>query len=281
MWHTPKTGGLAISVVMMILRGRESVSVFPNYNPELGFDPSFNYSYVQGHYGTLPVDKNPELDTAILIRDPLDRSVSNFVWLYMENVLTEMEPYRSMDSMTERLRYYLFEDQTFLIHRNMQTRFLSNGIAEETVNFLYGNDKTTPIADDTSRPNIYIHWYIKDANTSIELAKSQIDKATILGVTDDHGPFTEQILDWFRENYDLDISEIYYEELNRLKRHKSLIAGRDLDPYLNFSSYTDSDSTTYTTQSLKALLTQDDIDRIYANNSLDLELYNYTKEKLQ
>jgi hypothetical protein len=199
----------------------------------------------------------------------------------MENVLTEMEPYRSMDSMTERLRYYLFEDQTFLMHRNMQTRFLSNGIAEETVNFLYGNDKTTPIADDTSRPNIYIHWYIKDANTSIELAKSQIDKATILGVTDDHGPFTEQVLAWLRNNYDLDISEIYYEELNRLKRNKSLSAGRDLDPYLNFSSYTDSDGSTYTTQSLKALLTQDDIDLIYANNSLDLELYNYAKEKLQ
>jgi hypothetical protein len=52
-------------------------------------------------------------------------------------------------------------------------------------------------------------------------------------------------------------------------------------PYVNFSSYTDSDGTIYTTQSLKALLTQDDIDRIYANNSLDLELYNYAKAKLQ
>jgi hypothetical protein len=281
MWHTPKTGGLAISVIGIVLRARQTPSVFPNYNPNLGFDPSFDYSYIQGHYGTLPVDKNPELDTAILIRDPLDRSVSNFIWLYMENVLTEMEPYKSMDSMLERLRYYLFEDQTFLMHRNMQTRFLSNGIAEETVNFLHGYDQTTPITDDTSRPNIYIHWFIPDNNTSVELAKSQVDRATILGITEDHEPFTEKVLAWFRDNYDLDLSEIYYEELNRLKRIKSLNAGRNLDPYLNFSSYTDSDDTTYTTQSLKALLTQDDIDRIYANNSLDLELYNYAKAKLQ
>lgn len=281
MWHTPKTGGLAISVIMMVLRGRQEFSVFPNYNPNLGFDPSFDYSYIQAHYGTLPVDKNPELDTAILIRDPLDRSVSNFIWLYMENVLTDMEPYKSIDSMEDRLRHYLFEDQTFLMHRNMQTRFLSNGIAEETVNFLHGTDKTTPIADDTSHPNIYIHWYIPDNNTSIESAKSQIDRATILGVTDNHDQFTEQVLNWFKSNYDLDLSEIYYAELERLKNSKSMIAGRDLDPYLNFSTYTDSDGTTYTTQSLKSLLTQDDIDQIYANNSLDLELYNYAKEKLQ
>jgi len=37
------------------------------------------------------------------------------------------------------------------------------------------------------------------------------------------------------------------------------------------------DYTYYTTQSLKALLTQEEIAQIYADNALDVELYNYAK----
>jgi len=281
MWHTPKTGGLAISVIGIVLRARQTHSVFPNYNPELKFDPTFDYQYIQGHFGSLPVDNNPNLNTAIMVRDPFDRSVSNFIWLLMEDVLTQMQPYASMESMAEKLKYYLFEDQTFLLHKNMQTRFLCNGISENTIRKVYTPETDVSSEYDTTHPNIYINWFIPDTNTSIDLAKSRIDNATILGVTDDHEPFTLKVLDWFKTNYNLELSDEYYEQLERLKRIKSLNIGRDLDPYLNYSFYTDSDGTNYTTQSLKELLTQDEIDQIYANNSLDLELYNYAKAKLQ
>ena len=45
----------------------------------------------------------------------------------------------------------------------------------------------------------------------------------------------------------------------------------------NFSQFTDTDGTVYTTESLKALLTQEEIAQIYADNSLDVELYEYAK----
>jgi hypothetical protein len=281
MWHIPKTGGLSISVIGIVLRAKNELSVFPTHNPELKFDPLFNYSYIQGHYGTLPVENNADLETAILLRDPLDRSISNFIWLYMEDVLTKIEPYKSMSSMIEKLKYYLFQDETFLMHRNMQTRFLSNKVAEETVNFLYGGDRATSISDDTSYPNMYIHWFLQDENTSINTAKLQIDKATILGVTDNHNLFTDKVTDWFRENYDLDLTDDYNYYLEYLKTIKTKNLENGIDPYLNFSNYTDTDGTVYTTESLKTLLTQEDIEQVYENNALDLELYNYAKEKLQ
>jgi hypothetical protein len=281
MWHIPKTGGLQISLINTVLRIERIVPAFPNYDAELGVDLSFNYSYIQGHFGSLPIDNNPSLDTAILLRDPFDRSVSNFIWLYMENVLTEMEPYKSMTSMTEKLKYYLFEDETFLLHRNMQTRFLSNSISENTFKAVYGINTGAVSEYDTSGINIYINWFLPDTKTSLEMAKSRVDNATILGTTDDHNSFAEKILNWFIINYSLDLNMKYQEQTRHYKIKKTKNLENGLDPYVNYSNYTDSDGTIYTTESLKTLLTKEDIAQIYENNSLDKELYEYAKEKLQ
>jgi hypothetical protein len=116
-------------------------------------------------------------------------------------------------------------------------------------------------------------WFLEDS-TSLEIAKSTVDKITILGVTEGHTEFTDKVFQWILDNHQVDIKQEYLD-IN------AEIAAKTNAPYVNFSSYTHSDGVTYTTQSLKALLTQDDIDLIYANNALDLELYNYAKEKLQ
>ena len=274
MLHIPKTGGLAIRTIARILSSKNVLS-YP-YSP-FGLDDYSKYAYIHGHFGIKPLTVYPEIESACLVREPLDRVVSNFIWLLMNNELQEQEPYKSLSSIYEQMRYYLLED-TIYTKNNVVTRFLSSQMDEDSFRIrhvsIYREDGSLIELDrDAMFKEYFKDWFLEDS-TSLEIAKSTVDKITILGVTEGHNEFTDKIFQWILDNHQVDIKQEYLD-IN------AEIAAKTDAPYVNFSSYTDSDGTTYTTQSLKALLTQDDIDLIYANNALDLELYNYAKAKLQ
>jgi hypothetical protein len=275
--HIPKCGGLSLNVLGHILNKNEIPSHTADNNINwMGVD---NYSFVSWHFGATFIEQ-PETDFACILRDPLDRSISNFLWLYMHGIFTYKDQYSSLPTMLDKLKYYLFEDENYTYHKNVQTKFLSNKVSDfyyETI-YLKNGFNEIPVDEKNyliSPENKTKNWYLEDTNTSLELAKINLDRCSIIGVVDEHSKFIDQLFAWILENWGLDLKDEFNNYVDLEKQQKAV-------PYYNYSKVLNTETfEVTTTQSLKALLTQEEIDRIYDNNSLDLELYNYAKAKLQ
>jgi hypothetical protein len=228
-----------------------------------------------------------------MLREPLDRVVSNFSWLLMAGYLDYIKSYDGL-SVPEKLRHYLFEDDYYSDHKNLQTKFLSASISDLDLDtyfrgkyFLAGPGETWDKVEQTKYLEVdylqtvrnlsYLQrtssWHLNLSETSLDVAKNTIDNCSILGFTEDHEEFLSKIFQWFRDNLDIEVEE----EFNTILQEKLTEQGI---PTHNYSRYTDNDGTVYTTQSIKELLTKEEIDQVYADNSLDVELYAYAKNKI-
>ena len=219
-----------------------------NLNMLLNPGPTFNknlseYNYIQAHLGTYPINKINNLSVACMLRDPVDRSISNFLWIY-ERLLKNNKKYLNYSEMINKLRCYLFEDDFYFEHNNIQTRFICN----ESNDIVF--EKNIDYKDWSK------NWCLKNTNTTFEFAKKQIDSFDIVGTLDNFNYFNSEIEKWFLNNY----------KTNFIKKSNIKILESNLDNI-------------YTTKYLKSLLTTKEIDAIINNNDLDFKIYSYVKEK--
>lgn len=219
-----------------------------NLNMLLNPAPPFNkdlseYNYIQAHIGTYPINKINNLSVACMLRDPVDRSISNFLWIY-ERLLKNDKKYLKHSKIINKLKYYLFEDDFYFEHNNIQTRFICN----ESKNIVF--EKNIDYRDWSKS------WCLKNTDISFEFAKNQIDSFDIVGTLDNFNYFNDQIEKWFLNNYNI----------NFVKKSNIKILESNLDNM-------------YTTKYLKSLLTKKNIYDIINNNALDFKIYNYVKEK--
>jgi hypothetical protein len=117
-------------------------------------------------------------------------------------------------------------------------------------------------------------WFLEPVDFSIEFAKENLDKCLIVGTTENHDKFMQDVLNWFKNNLDLDLKNEFNELVDEQNEQLRV-------PYYNYGKYTDEMGNDFTTANFKAMLTEEEIAQIYADNSLDLELYEYAKAKLQ
>jgi len=240
--HIPKTGGTSIMANVVTNAGVQNLNMLLNPGPPFNKDLS-EYNYIQAHLGTYPINKISNLSVACMLRDPVDRSISNFLWIY-ERLLKNDKKYLNYSEILDKLKYYLFEDDFYFEHNNIQARFIcneSNGIVfEKNIDY-----------KDWSK-----NWCLKNTDTDFEFAKKQIDSFDIVGTLGDFNYFNNKIEKWFLNNYDISF----------FKKSNTKILESNLDNM-------------YTTEYLKSLLTKKDINNIINNNALDFKLYNYVKEK--
>jgi hypothetical protein len=267
--HIPKTGGKALQNLIPILE-QNGLSVFTR--DTAGFEGYEKFAYIQTHYGAHPMEVYPEVDTACIFRDPIDRMVSHFAWNMMEKYYEQYFDEYKTGKTEDLFRYFLFEDEKLANNNNLQTKFVCNSIDGGA----FYAKHVSPVGPNGEAldMSIYLYespftsWLMRNDNTSIEFAKEQIDKMVIIDTIENHDRFVTNICNWFKENYNLDIEEEF---------KASLV---NENPTVNYSIFTDSDGIEWTTAKLKALLTDDEKARVYANNSLDLEIYNYVKSKV-
>lgn len=267
--HIPKTGGKGFQNLLPILKNH-GLSTF--INTTQGFDGYDKFAYVQTHYGSDPSDKYPEIDTACIFRDPLDRLVSQFAWAMMTNHYELLFLNYADKSIISMLKMFLFIDETFANNNNLQAKFVCNPVDAG----VFRANHISPLAADGGPLHIQLDegdhistsWMMSNSKTSIEYAKEQIDKMVIIDTIENHDRFVSKMCGWFLENYGIDIEQEFKD---------SLI---NENPTFNYSIFTDADGTTWTTAELKALLTPAEVAKVYENNTLDLEIYNYVKAKL-
>ena len=269
--HIPKCGGKGFKNLIRILEDN-GLKVFSNITQN--FDGYNKYAFVQTHYGSHPMDIYPEIETACIFRNPLDRMVSQFAWAMMTDAWSVYFEEYTKDDIGNLFKYFLFTDEKFVNNNNLQTKFVCNGVEEaifyvKHINKLLPEDGSIKFETQPSHGSFWKEWMIANDKTSIEYAKSQVDKMTIIDTLENHDRFTTNVCNWFKDNYDLDIEEEF---------RASLV---NENPTFNYSIFTDNQGNEWTTAKLKALLTEEEIARVYENNSLDLELYNYVKDKVQ
>jgi hypothetical protein len=282
--HIPKTGGAGFRHLGDILR-ENGLTAFIGADKE--FTQFSDYTYIQGHFGTYVLEKDQDIDYAVVLRDPVDRMISQFAWGMMVGLYSGfVDGYESGDG-SELLRKFLFYDERIFLNNNLQTRFLSNPQDEGAFycrhisGIMPDGSPVQMNLEHADKPYnaMVIEWSMSNMNTSIENAKSTIDKATILGTLDSHDKFVSDICNWVKENYNIDIED---EFKNRLATN-----GRDFEygsegaPNYNYSYFVDPNGKSWTTSELKNTLTEEEIAKVYENNSMDLEIYNYVKDKIK
>ena len=281
--HIPKTGGLVLRNLSKILE-EKGLSVFSTFGGR--FTEFTDFNFINSHFGITPINIET-FDTAVLIREPFDRVISNFTWFMMNNTFDYKSEYKNL-SIEQKIKKYLFEDTKSDAHKNLQTKFLTSYVSEEYLNNKYryfvNNDPLPNIPSEVlgSQQKLYEYnleirtrdWFLTNNNFSIEYAKSNLDKCLIIGTTDNHDAFMDKIFNWIKNNWDLDLQE----EFKTIVAEKTSESGL---PYYNYGLFTDSNGKTYTSADFKSMLTEEEIAQIYADNSLDVELYEYAKAKLQ
>jgi hypothetical protein len=239
--HIPKTAGSSIIANVLSNTQEYGIKSLPNKPPPYNKDLS-DYDYIQAHLGTYPIGLIKNLTVGCMLRNPVDRSISNFLWIY-EKLLKDNEKYLKYKTVEDKLRYYLFEDTFYFDHRNIQARFICNNPNDDIFNI-------------TDYKEWSKNWYLKNENTTFEFAKQQLDSFDFIGTTDNFLAFLKNVEDWFFKNHNI----VFKNDISS-KILKSNLYQK------------------YTTETLKTNLQQDEIRAIIDNNNIDFGLYNYVKEK--
>ena len=191
--HIPKTAGMTIAVTLAQFLNQNGLSKYPP-TPPPHEDISSEYAFIQGHLGRYPISKIQNISVATLVRDPLDRAISNFLYIY-DRVLYSRIEYSSLDTMELRLKYYLFEDPIYISHRNIQSKFICS---EPEVNMF----KDIPSDQESDYLTRSKQWYLKDIDINFELVKENVDNFEIVNTTNKIDTFVQRIVDWFNTNYE-------------------------------------------------------------------------------
>jgi hypothetical protein len=251
--HVPKNAGqTVIKTVSTALRFKEIKHYTNSIPPHYGI--LNDNVFLAGHFGTYPIEKLNGFSVACVFRDPLKRVLSNFNYIYP--ILTEREEYYKINSFADRLRYYLFHDKNFELHKNVQARFICNPAQDkvfEMNQYVEHNDR-----DTAAKHLMQEHWFVKNDKTSLEFAKKQIDSFNIVGTLEKYEDFCNQLYGWFDKNYNVSI-----------KYNKNII--------LN-NSFNIDGGNSYTSLDLGDMLNKKEYDRIIEDNALDYEIYNYARD---
>jgi hypothetical protein len=257
--HIPKTGGTSVDYAVSKYMRKNNLPYFPGDWSKTSLDIN-ETMFINAHIGTYPMDNFFDVDVACVFRDPVDRTISNFLWIF-KDILSNKPEYYVFNNILDCFKFYAFEDKNFIAHRNLQTRFVCNPINSEAFLGMYQENKDiSPFPDKYGLELIWKDFFVENDRTNINFAKKQVDSFKIIGITENLLPFQLKVHKWFKDNYGID-----FEEPTKNKLRTGQVGYKGV---------------LYDTDLIKDMLTVDEIEKIRYNNSLDVDLYRYVKEKL-
>ena len=269
MFHIPLT---KVRFVNQIVRLYIKPAYLPAY-PSIAKETNTNlndFAYMHGHFGNYPLSNVTDLSTACLFRDPLERAVTNFAFIY-NRIL--QDKYSNIEGMKNKLVEYLLNDQDYTFHNNIHARFLLSGTDHEIQHIAnppfekHWQDPTLSIEEKNVIESEYIlrskNWYFPETEISLNSAKNVIDNIDIIGTSDDIDSFIDSVLGWFDQNYGINHDV-----------HPNLLIDAT-DPQV-----IDSDGNNVKVEDLLLLLSESEINQYKENNQIDYGIYEYVKSKL-
>jgi hypothetical protein len=244
--HIPKTGGTSVSATLGHSLDKAGLPWHKNARPPHNYDFS-EFFFIDSHLGNCPKVISEETAVACIVRNPVDRSISNFLWIY-NSVLMRNQKYYEMNNLMQRLRFYLFYDEDYLFHRNIQSRFICNSVSASVFfdDFVFGYE-------DYSKT-----WFIDETPVSAELAIQNLNTFQIVGTTENHNSFMDQVSQWVFLNLGLRVDRENYK--------------------FALKSEVEDMGNIITTNLLASELSTSEIHKIIENNNQDFEVYEYIKQ---
>jgi hypothetical protein len=255
--HIPKTAGSFVSRNIKNSINNNLLcyvsNKYPNNNEFLK-----SKIYISAHGGRYPIEYLDNPDVATLIRDPLSARASYFNFIY-PMYLSKRSEYQAINSNRGKFLYYLFEDKNLLMHNNYQSRFICNSQDPRSWDPAAYYTKHMAEMMDSFHKGAGFDWFIGNENTSVENAIKSIDSFQIVNTVDNIGAFCGKLKDWFISNHGIDIDFDLNTKIN--------VGPSELDNQKVSSEY------------FLDLLTQGERDRVLELNSIDLDVYNFVKNK--
>ena len=257
--HIPKTAGKFVGKCVRDSLSETDLRIYISTHYPNEFNV-FDKAYVSGHFGTYPIEKNPSMDVACLLRNPIDARVSYFNFIYKYQMVGRPE-YDAIYTYLDKLKYYLFNDPNYALHNNYQARFICNPADEKSFSLKgfyenYGDDLMKEIGFHEGKA---FTWIVGNDKTSLDLAMSNVKSLNIVNTAERLDLFLDKVNRWFIENYNI---EIDYNLLNKVN-----------------TSSTEYKGVVYTTKDLIDMLTTDEKELIVKNNYIDYAIYSYVSGK--
>lgn len=255
--HIPKTAGKYISENIKNVLDKNGVSHhITTHHPN---NKNFvDKAYISMHAGRYPMDIVDRLDSATIIRNPVEARVSYFNFIYNRSLVMR-EDYSSIDLPIDKLRYYLFDDPNFDLHNNYQSRFICNSADERSFSpFSFYKTHYEEMMFPFLKEGKAFTWFVENNNTSLENAMNHVKSFTIVNTLDRIDLFENNISNWFSKNYGFEIEFNHSKEVNR--------SGTDYG-----------DGNIVTTKMLIDMLSDEEKKRIIERNIIDSHIYEYVK----
>jgi hypothetical protein len=132
--HIYKTSGLSLrEELMKYFRGQQ---VYTNYIGHIDDNELLNSKLISGHFASYPTELyqsyDKELHTVSVFRDPVDRTISHFLY---ENSLRTMDARKNKDVPTvEDFEEFLADPANFIVIKDLQTKNLTSSMDTELSN---------------------------------------------------------------------------------------------------------------------------------------------------
>ncbi|CAB5218121.1 Sulfotransferase [uncultured Caudovirales phage] len=177
--HIPRCSGIYVREHLLPNLKSRQISFFASHHIYLNEKDLMDRSFISGHFGTKPIqDENQILFT--MLRDPVDRYISNFLYITKFNGQKEMY---------HKLNQWVENPEVIALQSNLQYKMLSN---PTDVAWYNNSDK-----------NIYERanngWCL-DKNVFTD-PKSVLNKCEIVGLIEEHSSFIKKLNNLLEKQY--------------------------------------------------------------------------------
>lgn len=167
--HIPRCSGIYIKTHIVNDLKVRHIPYFATNHSEINENKFKDKKFISGHFGLTPLKYRNDVINICLVRNPVDRFISNFVYMHQAYKGAHLES--RLDEWVERKEQH-----------NIQAKSLSKNLDEAFYNSLnHGTDRALN------------GWCFEEGDIDIEKTKSFIDSIDLVGTMDKHFSFISKV----------------------------------------------------------------------------------------
>ena len=244
--HITKTSGISLqSELKEVFRGENN---FVNNIQYVNHEDMLNSKLISGHFAMHPFllykNNNKKLNGVTIIRNPIDRAISYFVFKY--NITDIMFGFKTRKLTSKNFDNFLSDEKHLNHINNYQTKTITSDLD------LNKSSKWSQkyIDNEISRLDLIsaqsLNYNFMDFKNNESLWKDSLMNFNVIGCVDKRDLFLEKTSEFLEKNN-------YKANLKNIKKNESNLK----------------------VEEIKKILTSDQIDKIVSLNNYDFELYNF------
>jgi hypothetical protein len=244
--HIPKTSGIAVlSELKNVFLNEQNFINTMQYIDEVDM---LNSKLISGHFAMFPFllyqKNNKNLNGLTIVRNPVDRAISHFVFRY--KVADSVFGFRTKSLTSKNFDSFLSDEGNLKSISNYQTRTMTSSINTDLSSFWVNKYLNNDITRFDLINAQAFNYNFMDLQNNESLWKESLNNFKVIGCVENRNIFLEKVSNILNKND-------YKADLKNVTKNKSDFAAEEI----------------------KKILTKEQIDRIIEINKYDFELYDF------